>query len=271
MSTPLEKNFYSEHDWDETAWIEAISVEYQELVEAYPFDSVLRPPADGKETRLLDVGCGTAIFPRFLDPSLSPEIHLACDLLDVSDRSLLAARQVLTELRHFSPETSTRSLIEAIPNTLSSSPKYDVIWSIHSFTTVDVSRMPSVYRHLIEKLNPGGHFLIYQLTRESTYQTLRRRYIERFPDGAAPFMEFEDSQRILASLGQHYDVLELNFDHEIPTDQPDLLDQYLRKCILDDSADVRQLFSDLLPSFHKDHVYRFPQSVNFITVRRDGS
>ncbi len=63
---------------------------------------------------------------------------------------------------------------------------------------------------------------------------------------------------------------ELFFHHEIRDDRPDLLERYLRKCILDDSVDVQTLFRTELEELHdkERRQYRFPQSVNFVVVRR---
>ncbi len=83
-------------------------------------------------------------------------------------------------------------------------------------------------------------------------------------------MEFEDSQRILESLGVEYEVYPQRFTHEIARNQDDVLQKYLRKVILDDTVDVGQLFRPLLESLY-DPVgdrYVIPQAVNLITVRK---
>ncbi|TDI37268.1 MAG: hypothetical protein E2O99_02400 [Acidobacteria bacterium] len=81
-------------------------------------------------------------------------------------------------------------------------------------------------------------------------------------------MEFEDSQRILESLGVEYEVYPQRFTHEIAKSQNDLLEKYLRKVILDDTVDVGQLFQPLLESVYDPAGDRYviPQSVNLITV-----
>ena len=218
---------------------------------------------------MLDVGCGSALFARYLEPTLGDGIHLTCDLLDVSERSLKQAHAVLEELEHFNPGLSIPSLIEEIPDALPvSEPHYDAIWAIHSFTTVDVDQMRPVFRHLLDLLSYDGQLFIYQLTADSSYQTLYRTYRESTTKRVAPFMDFEDTERILKSLPVEYDVLELNFDHELPIDQPELVEHYLRKCVLDESIDALRVFRDVLPRFESDGLYRIPQSVNFISVSR---
>jgi len=269
VSAQSPKYFYATESWDESAWLDIVSVEYESLVSAYPFDTKLRAISKEGQLRILDVGCGSAIFPQYLNGILGDGIQLTCDLLDVSERSLKQAHAVLEELEHFSPGMNIPSLIEDIPDTLPlSGPHYEAIWAIHSLTTVDVDQMRSVFRHLLDLLADDGQLFIYQLTADSSYQTLHQIYRECTSEGVPPFMEFEDTERILKSLPVEYDVLELSFDHELPRNQPDLVEHYLRKCVLDESVDTQQVFSDLLPRFESDGLYRIPQSVNFISVSK---
>lgn len=269
MTTQSSKYFYAADSWDEAAWIDVISVEYESLVSAYSFETKFREICGEGRLKVLDVGCGSALFPRYLDQTLADDIHLTCDLLDVSERSLRQAESVMEELQHFSAGRSFKSLIEGIPRTLlPAEPSYDVIWAIHSLTTVDLEQMPDVFEHLLRLLSPGGHMFIYQLTAFSAYQTLHRVYRERVSNEVPRFMEFEDTQRILESLSAEYEVLELSFDHELPRDRHDLVENYLRKCVLDESVDTERVFGDLLPRFESGEWYRIPQTVNFISISR---
>ena len=147
--------------------------------------------------------------------------------------------------------------------------KYDVIWAIHSFTTVDRARMADVIGHLVSLLMPGGHFYIYQLTSQSTYQRLYEHYRHRRAPEIPRYMEFEDSIEILARMGVSFEVHPLEFRHSVPMDQPELLDKYLKKCILDDSVEVLKLFMDLLPEYRDGAEYQFPQTVNFVDVKSE--
>jgi SAM-dependent methyltransferase len=269
VSAQSPKHFYTTDSWDESAWLDIVSVEYESLISAYPFDAKLTEISGNGQLRILDVGCGSAIFPQFLDEALESSIHLTCDLLDVSALSLRRAHDVLTELEHFSPGRSFATLIEDIPDVLPMSGfPYDAIWAIHSLTTVDLDQMPSVFRHLLQLLSGDGQLFIYQLAAQSSYQTLHRVYREHVSDGVSKFMEFEDTRRILESLPVEYEVVELSFDHELPLDQPDLVEHYLRKCVLDESVDTQRVFGDMLPRFERDGLYRLPQSVNLMSVAK---
>ncbi|MFQ5921657.1 MAG: class I SAM-dependent methyltransferase [Anaerolineales bacterium] len=269
MTTQSPKYFYTTDSWDEMAWIDVISVEYESLISAYPFETNFRQISSEGRLKVLDVGCGSAIFPQYLDRTLAEGIRLTIDLLDVSERSLRNAEMVLEELEHFRAGRSIKTLIEDIPSALlPAEPAYDVIWAIHSLATVDVEQMPDVFEHLLRLLSPGGHLFIYQLTADSAYQTLHQVYRERVSNGVPRFMEFEDTKRILESFSVEYEVIELSFEHELPQDRPDLVENYLRKCVLDESVDTERVFGDLLPRFESGGLYRIPQFVNFISISR---
>ena len=88
MNLKSAKHYYAKDTWDVRAWIDVIAVEYETLIEKYPFDEKLRSFSKKETISVLDVGCGTGIFPSYLDKALSGNLHLSCDLLDISVPSL---------------------------------------------------------------------------------------------------------------------------------------------------------------------------------------
>ncbi len=214
----------------------------------------------GGRITLLDVGCGTAIFPSYLDQELTPEVHIRADLLDISAASLRRASEIVASLEHFSLGESIQAAIEDLPVL----GRYDVIWAIHSFTTVDADRMPDTYARLMAALEPGGYLYVYQLTATSAYQRLHALY--RRHRGGRRYMEFEDSLAILSEAGIDLEVHELAFDHVVP-DEPVALAGYLQKVSLDDAVPI-ELFEPALAEYRGDGFVRFPQTVNLIAARR---
>lgn len=268
LAVVSSREFYSRATWDEAAWVDVISIEYERLAQTYPFGPLLVQLAGERPARLLDVGCGTGIFPAHLSKVLAPDLHLVCDLLDISDTSLQRASSVMERLPQFEVGDTFQCAIEDIPQAIPAShPPYQLIWAIHSFTTVDRRHMPEVYRRLIDLLTPAGLFLVYQLAADSTYQRLHNAYRRQYPR-AARYMEFEDSVEILDSLGVQYEVHPFLFEHQLPRDRPDLLQNYLRKCVLDDTLDALDFFAELLPAYLQDGIYRFPQTVNLLAIGR---
>ena len=271
MTKRTTNHYYADEDWDVSSWVDVIAVEYEALVRAFPFARVLQSLSGSESLTVLDVGCGTAIFPGYLDAILPPEVRLVADLWDISESSLRRAQDVMEQLPHFTVGRTYQALIENLPTILpAETDRYDVIWAVHSFTTVNVARMAAVYTRLLEALLPGGYLFVYQLTSDSYYQKFHGLYRSEHPNGQnrAPYMEFEDSQRILESLGVEYQVYPQQFVHEIAESHGDVLEKYLQKVILDDTVDVGQFFKPLLESVYEPALgkYVIPQSVNLITV-----
>lgn len=269
--TPKGKQFYSTSGWDEGRWIDVIAIEYESLIAAYPFDKLLHSLAEKGPINLLDIGCGTGIFPRFLDPTLSPKTKLQCDLLDISAESLRAAERVFGELAHFEVDQLFNMSIEEIPILISAEDKrYEVIWAIHSLTTVDQAKMRAVFEQIRDLLAPGGSFFIYQLTASSSYQALHQLYAEAqgLAAPANPYMQFEDSMRLLEEIGWAAEVHELAFPHSVPKDEETTLEAYLQKVVLDDGINAIELFGAQLEAFLQGDEYIFPQTVNLIVLQK---
>ncbi|MGH2581349.1 MAG: class I SAM-dependent methyltransferase [Anaerolineales bacterium] len=270
MHDRVEKGFYSNRVWDEDAWVKVISVEYEQLTQRYPFGEKFQSLAPKGKLRLLDVGSGTGIFPSYLDKLLPADLHFVTDFLDVAEASLQLSEMRFQNLVHFQAARAIHGRIEDIPKILPDQ-RYDVIWAIHSFTTVEIERMPDVFQRLIELLAPSGFLFFYQLTSRAAYQDLHDFYRTNHPNGrnAHPFMQYEDSVRILDDLGHSLETHEFFFDHSVDASDPELLEKYLQKCVLDDSLKTVEFFSPLLSRYldRSTGVYRFPQSVNFGVLR----
>ena len=274
LNQKSEKNYYTQNTWNENSWKDIIFVEYEKLIDTYPFDENLQSIFKKRNLNLLDIGCGTAIFPSYLDKALSNNIHFSCDLLDISNSSLQQAKQVMDKLDHFNVNQMFNISIEDISTTLSGNKKfYDVILAIHSFTTVDIKKMKNVYKHIYELLAPNGRIFVYQFTNNSSYPYIYNYYLSNHPHGKKKtrFMSYEDTKEILESMGVVYEVYELFFNHEIKSDRYDLLENYLRKCILDNSVDVLTFFKPILKKFHdkKSNKFKIPQFVNFIEIKKE--
>lgn len=271
MSVDPGRDFYRKVLWDPAWWVDIIGIEYQSLLAAYPLAQRLQTQQGEATRHVLDIGCGTGIFPTYLDPALPDNLHLQCDLVDGSPLSLEKARAALSDLPHFSVRNSIEMAIEDLPDQFPpSSGPYDLIWAIHSFTTVQIDRMSEVLAWLPDQLAPGGFVMIYQLGERSSYQTLHRFFRHNYPagDGHSPFMQSEDTRQILEELGISYRSIALTFDHVVPEEEHDRLAAYLRKCVLAPAIDALATFAPLLPQFHDqaEGVYRFPQQVSLLTI-----
>jgi SAM-dependent methyltransferase len=260
--------FYSEAEWDEQAWIDVIRVEYDTLIAGFDFNGLHSGKTPGN-LRLLDLGCGTGIFARFLDPLLDEGIQFDTDLLDISEQSLTTCRANLKELEHFSTSEEFLFPIEAIANDeVPLNTSYDVIWALHSFTTVEVSKMKNVLRVLRRLLSDTGYLLIYQLNAQSSYQILHKYYLDSTGAAGRAYMEAEKTSQILTEIGWEFEARPFEFVHRIPADDRDALENYLQKVVLDHDVDAINSFEALLPEFLKEGKYEFPQKVSLLVLRK---
>jgi SAM-dependent methyltransferase len=222
---------------------------------------------------VLDVGCGTGIFPRYLSAVLPQGVQLQVDLLDISQASLNAAAATLDELPAFAAGRLLPAAIESIPELFDGqTDHYDLIWAVHSFTTVDLASMKEVYASLYRLLRQGGAIYVYQLAADSSYQRLHGKYRAQHPHGrqAQAYMECEDSQAILTELGLAYQRHQFRCEHRVAAEGQAVLENYLHKCILDDEVDVQEFFAEELAEALnvKEQVYRFRQQVNLLVIRK---
>jgi len=264
------KDYYSRSGWDEQAWIDIIAVEYEELIAAYDFNQALSKGKAGQPIRLLDLGCGTGIFPRFLNPRLAAGIQIKSDLLDISAESIAACKSVLDRLDHFQSGNEFQHAIEGLPTLIKQGQEnYDVVWAIHSFTTVDVGKMEAVFRAVRESLASGGIFYLYQLGHQSAYQRLHGYYRDNnYEENIPAYMEFEQSVEIMDALDWEFESIELSFDHQVAASDEQALEKYLQKIILDDKVRARELFKEILQEFLSDEQYRFTQKVFLLSAKK---
>jgi cyclopropane fatty-acyl-phospholipid synthase-like methyltransferase len=265
------QSFYKKEKWDLDSWFQVTQTDYQKLIAQYPFDEILAGLGKS-QINLLDIGCGVGKFPSLLDSHISDDIHLSSDLFDVSSSCLQAAQQKFDSLEHFSPNQLYLSEVENIGSIIPKTRIYDLIWSIHSFYTVDKHKMESVFQSCLELLSPDGKFLIYQLSKDSFYHEIYDFYLKYSPapiNNPKPFMTAEDSQKILESLGLNYQTRTISFNHLVNYDQHYVLEVYLKMCVLNHEIDdVLFFFQDLLSKYwdKESHQYKFPQVVKLLVI-----
>jgi SAM-dependent methyltransferase len=266
----ISKSFYKKDQLDLDYWFKIAQIDYEKLIEQYPFQKILA--AFGKpQINLLDIGCGTGRFPSLLDDHISGDIHLSSDILDVSEYCLQEAQQVLDSCKHFSPNQIYLSELEKIDSIILKTRVYDLIWAIHSLYMVDKEKIGYVFDSCLKLLSPNGIFLIYGISKNSFYYEIYDFYLKCFPESInnQRFTTTEDCEEILSSLGLNYQTQQIIFNHIVDYDQQSLLKLYLNKCVLNHDADVLFLFEDWLSKYldKESNQYKFPQLVNLLIIK----
>ncbi|NES66647.1 MAG: hypothetical protein F6K24_15995 [Okeania sp. SIO2D1] len=95
------KSYYQAEKIDLDSWFQVTQIDYEKLIEEYSFNNLFKGFAKN-QLKLLDVGCGTAKFPRLLDKKLDGDIHFSADLLDISEYCLRVAQKQFDSCQHFS-------------------------------------------------------------------------------------------------------------------------------------------------------------------------
>ncbi len=263
-------SFYQEENLDLDSWFQIAQIDYEKLIEVYPFQEMFT--AFGKvRINLLDIGCGTSKFPSLLDSHIPGDIHFFADLLDASEYCLEKSQQVLTNLNNFTVNKVYLADLQNIDLFIPATRKYDLIWAMHAVYGIDKNSIRSTIKNCLELLSSRGKLLIYMFPKDSFYYKIYDLYLQKKPKSAINCQQFittEDFRESLELLGLNYQSHEISFDHIIDNNRQQLLEAYLKKCVLDGNADLTTLFQEWLPKYlDKDsNQYKFPQIVNLLTI-----
>lgn len=266
----ISKSYYQKNAFDLDTWFEIAAVDYEKLIEGYPFSDTFSDFSK-PELKLLDVGCGTAKFPSLLDDKLEGNFRIHCDLLDVAEYCLQEATSVLRKTQYFQPGKHYKSTVEDIGDFLEkSNTTYDFVWSIHALYTVVKEKLELAFGCILNYLNANGVFFVYQAKENSWYDRAYSLFRNSNPTDNFPFVLAEDIRQTLDVLNANYQSIDISFEHIVPANRSSLLELYLKKMILSDTTDVMNLFADLLPEYYdRDRdCYRFEQTVTLFVIRK---
>lgn len=253
--------FYQEGTLAADAWFRIAAKDYLELIHEFDFHGFFSSLP--KPIELLDVGCGTGKFPELLREQLPPTMQIIYDYLDPSAYSLSEMKKVLE--RPYQARHAINATLEAAQDAAPNG--YDVIWSVQSacYLRHDIlDQTISKLSRLITRKN--GVAFIYLFSRNSFYQDVYDIYNEQFNRQAQlSFLTIEPICEMVASLGIPHHIKKVQFHHSVPSAEHDLLEHYLKKCVLEATPlsewRKNETLWHFLQSFNDGTMYHFPQNV----------
>lgn len=252
------KDYYQKNNLALDSWFKIALKDYQELVNNNDFLDIINSFGND-QINLLDIGCGTGVFPKLLDQKIDTNISFLSDLLDISQYCLDECGLAFNKLQHFQTNQIFLSSTEDIKFNIPKSNYYDLIWAIHSFYTVDLDKIKDILKHIRELLKPNGIFLMYQASVDSSYNQLYDFYLDNYkkPHNSKRFLRSEDVQASLDRLKLNYGVVDFDYNHEVDSEDKNLLEIYLKKCILDSSINVLSLFKEKINEYFQSTNKKF--------------
>jgi SAM-dependent methyltransferase len=241
--------------------------DYRQMVAARDWAADLRGHATDGHVRVLDVACGSGMFPaELIRQGLAAEVgevRVEVDLLDPSPFSLAEARSVLAVPFTVRAEHEVR--IQDLPADVGG---FDVAWATHALYAVPPDEIGAAIARMVAALRPGGFGAIVHATSASHYLRFAEAFRSTFGVDGAPFTGAAHVRRALIDAGAKPTVTTLRYE----VGHPDraVVEGFLQRCVFDDSVSLERMEAEgavgaLLSGCLGDDGYRFGQVVDVVT------
>lgn len=256
------------------------SVDYKHLAESIDWKAWLesiQKSVGNQRLQLLDVACGSGKFPMALlshgsvaDASIST-IDYA--LLDPSSFSISEARKVL--MPPFQAGVNYEMRLQDLKCVRGS---FDLVWATHALYAIPLSELKDALECMINAIGNtedsgviGSGFIAHAKSR-SHYLEFYKLFLQAFKqDGVEPFISSEQIISVLTRMGLPLEIKELTYTNGVPEDMEIEVEQYLQRCVFDDTVSLRQMLMNpitgpYLELCQKDGMWQFSQNVDLIFI-----
>ena len=227
---------------------------------------------NGDPVRVLDIGCGTGFFWKFLSSRLPPGVHIDCWLLDCSAYSIEQCAETID--KNMGGKCAVKGKVCINAELLNKSQElknlqFDLIISLHSLYTINLTAMPAFCEAVSSLLaTPGGKYWYLNYSKESFSQELNEFHASRMGVLLRMCMA-EDLFPLLESYLPGVQVQILSYYHTVHGREGDTeLANYLKKMTLDSDFDKEDAVQLISKYGDGDGLYRFPHKAHAIAWQK---
>ena len=248
------------------------NLDYAKLANALNWTDVvrrIRGKLGTESLEILDVACGSGMFPTALQRVLSEKDKLATinySLLDPSKFAIDETKKKLIPPFRLSKEFNTRL------QDFNCVDVFHISWAIHALYAVPKNELKVSLEKFYSSFKEIG--FIAHACSDAHYIKFYNLYIRDCHNGALPaFCSAEDIMKIFDFLGIKYDVQYIEYINVAEYHDNLTVEAYLQRCLFDDTIsllDMREydLIGNYLDSCSSTGKWLFPQRVALIELKK---